>query len=128
MELGRDREGLGQPASAAHEHPDTASYQLHAFGERLLLDPGYLTFETRSEVNKASDHNIVLVNGTGPFDPFFASIRWIADRAGLPPGDGEATMTGLAGHRGRGTAPGSTPTTRARTSPAASSSSTIGTS
>jgi hypothetical protein len=97
MELGRDREGLGQPASAAHEHPDPASYLLHAYGQRLVLDPGYLTFETRSEVNKASDHNIVLVNGTGPYDPFFSSILWAGNRAGPPPNmDGAATMTRLA--------------------------------
>ena len=97
MELGRDRDGLGQTAGAAHEHPDTASYLLHAYGQRLLLDPGYLTFEDRALVNKASDHNIVLVNGKGPADPFIASILWNANRAGPPPGiDGEATMTGLA--------------------------------
>jgi hypothetical protein len=95
MELGRDREGLGPPAGAAHEQPDTASYLLHAFGERLLLDPGYLTFEQRGLVGKATDHNMLLVNGTGPKDPFFASILWINDRAGRPPVDGEATMTGL---------------------------------
>ena len=96
MELGRDRDGLGQTAGAAHEHPDTASYLLHAYGQRLLLDPGYLTFEDRALVNKAGDHNIVLVNGKGPTDPFIASILWNANRAGPPPGiDGEATMTGL---------------------------------
>jgi hypothetical protein len=97
MELGRDRNGLGQIASAAHEHPDTASFLMHAYGERLLLDPGYLTFETHDDVDKATDHNLVLVNGTGPYPPFFASILWAANPAGPPPNsDGEATMTGLA--------------------------------
>ena len=47
MELGRDRNGLGQTASAAHEQPDTGSYLMHAYGERLLLDPGYLTYPER---------------------------------------------------------------------------------
>ena len=95
MELGRDREGLGQVASAAHEQPDTASYLMHAYGERLLLDPGYLTYEQRGLVGKAPDHNLVLVNGNGPGDPFIASVIWVNNRAGAPPVDGHATMTGL---------------------------------
>ena len=95
MELGRDREGLGQIASAAHEQPDTASYLMHAYGERLLLDPGYLTYEQRGLVGKAPDHNLVLVNGAGPGDPFIASILWTNGRDGLPGVDGQATMSGL---------------------------------
>jgi hypothetical protein len=95
MELGRDRSGLGQPASAAHEQPDTASYLLHAYGERLLLDPGYLTYEQRGLVGKAPDHNLVLVNGKGPGDPFVASVLWANDPAGKPAVDGQATMSEL---------------------------------
>ena len=83
-ELGRDRDGLGRVASAAHEHPDSGSFLLHAFGERLLLDPGYMTFPTRGDVNKATDHNLVLVDGAGPDDPFPASIAWFGDPAGSP--------------------------------------------
>ena len=93
MELGRNREGLGQIASAAHEQPDTGSFTLHAFGERLLLDPGYLTYPERNLVGKASDHNLILVNGQGPADPFLASIQWVGDLAGLPPVDGQATIS-----------------------------------
>ncbi len=96
MELGRDRDGLGRPASAAHEHPDSGSYLMHAYGERLLLDPGYLTFAQRGLVNAASDHNIVLVDRTGPQDPFGPSIAWTNDLAGLPDVDGAATMSGLS--------------------------------
>ncbi|MEP6624889.1 MAG: hypothetical protein ABJC79_10625 [Acidimicrobiia bacterium] len=91
MELGRDRDGLGQVAGAAHEQPDTASYLMHAYGERLLLDPGYLTYEQRGLVGKAPDHNMILVNNKGPADPFLSSIFWVNDRAGLPPDlDGQA--------------------------------------
>lgn len=95
MELGRNREGLGQAASAAHEQPDTASYSMHAYGERLLLDPGYLTYPERGLVGKATDHNLVLVGGKGPGDPFLASILWNLDPAGRPQVDGQATMTDL---------------------------------
>ena len=94
MELGRDRNGLGQVASAAHEQPDTGSFFLDSFGEKLLLDPGYLTYEQRGLVGKAPDHNLVLVDGNGPADPFFPSIFWVNDPAGLPPDlDGQATIT-----------------------------------
>ena len=93
MELGRDREGKGRLASAAHEHPDAGAFLLHAFGERLLLDPGYLTWETRAAVNKAEDHNGILVNGAGPKDPFTASVFWAQDFSGPPPVDGEATLS-----------------------------------
>ena len=96
MELGRDRDGLGQVAGAAHEQPDTASYLMHAYGERLLLDPGYLTYEQRGLVGKAPDHNLILVNNQGPGDPFLASILWVNNRAGLPDVDGQATISGLA--------------------------------
>ena len=43
---------------------------------RLLLDPGYLTYPERGLVGKATDHNLVLVGGKGPGDPFLASIIW----------------------------------------------------
>ena len=94
MELGRDRTGLGQVASAAHEQPDTGSFFLDSFGEKLLLDPGYMTYGQRGLVGKAPDHNLVLVDGAGPADPFFPSIFWVNDPAGLPPAlDGQATIT-----------------------------------
>ncbi len=96
MELGRDRDGLGKIASAAHEQPDTASYLMHAYGEQLLLDPGYLTYQQRGLVGTAPDHNLILVNGDGPGDPFIASIYWLTDLAGPPPVDGHATMSALA--------------------------------
>ncbi len=93
MELGRDREGNGKIASAAHEQPDTGSFTIGAYGQKLLLDPGYLTYEQRDLVGKAPDHNLVLVNGKGPLDPFLASIQWVGDLAGLPPVDGQATIS-----------------------------------
>jgi hypothetical protein len=93
MELGRDREGNGKIASAAHEQPDTGSFTLGAYGQKLLLDPGYLTYEQRDLVGKATDHNLVLVNGKGPLDPFLASIQWVGDLAGLPPVDGQGTIS-----------------------------------
>ena len=89
--FGRDRTGAGRwPQS--HEHPDGGSFMLHAFGERLAIDPGYLTFTTHSKVNKAQDHNMVLVDGAGPSDYLNASLDWRFDVFGRPPAEGQATL------------------------------------
>lgn len=90
-EFGRDRTGAGR-APQSHEHPDPGSFMLYAHGERLLLDPGYLTFGTHALVNQPQDHNIVLVDGTGPRDPLVASLQWLPDLFGAPPNDGDSTM------------------------------------
>ncbi len=49
-----------------HEQPDATSFLLDAFGEQLLLDPGYVNWENRDLVAHAADHNLVLVDGEGP--------------------------------------------------------------
>ncbi len=92
-EFGRDRTGTGRwPQS--HEHPDPASFMLYAYGERLALDPGYLTFTTHGLVNKPQDHNVVLVDGEGPPDYLQASIAWgtTGDLQGRPPAEGQSTL------------------------------------
>jgi hypothetical protein len=90
-EFGRDRLGVGR-APQSHEHPDAGSFLLHAFGERLALDPGYLTFTTHGLVNKPQDHNMVLVDGQGPPDYLGASFDWLADPLGRPPAEGQSTL------------------------------------
>jgi len=90
-EFGRDRLGVGR-APQSHEHPDAGSFLMHAFGERLALDPGYLTFATHGLVNKPQDHNTVLVDGQGPPDYLLASFNWLADPLGRPPAEGQSTL------------------------------------
>jgi hypothetical protein len=90
-EFGRDRLGMGR-APQSHEHPDPASFMLYAGGQRLVLDPGYLTFTTHGLVNQPQDHNVVLVDGKGPVDPLVASLQWLADPTGPPPTDGQSTL------------------------------------
>ena len=90
-EFGRDRNGDARfPES--HEHPDGGSFMLDAYGQRLALDPGYLTFSTHSKVNKPEDHNMVLVDGAGPSNYLIASLNWARDPAGRPPAEGQATL------------------------------------
>ncbi len=78
----------------SHEHADPASFMLSAYGERLMLDPGYLEFWRRFDVNRPQDHNMILVDGRGPVDYLAASNEW-----GLfapnqpPPADGMAYLS-----------------------------------
>jgi hypothetical protein len=117
-EFGRERDGTGELWSAAHDQPEPGSFLLHAYGERLLLDPGYLDFPWSQQqvINKPSDHNMILVDpvapdGTtaSPIDPFAASAvgvpsqQWAKVPDAPVPADGEAQLSaaldssGLAG-------------------------------
>lgn len=90
-EFGRDRTGTGRwPQS--HEHAEPGAFLFHAYGERLALDPGYLTFATHGQVNRPEHHNTVLVDGQGPPDYLQASIAWSSDLAGRPPAEGQSTL------------------------------------
>lgn len=60
------RGGLAQANAGGHSQGDASSFILHANGQLLALDPGYLSYERRGEVGQASNHNLVLVDGAGP--------------------------------------------------------------
>lgn len=78
----------------SHEHADPASFMLYAYGERLMLDPGYLDFTRRLEVNRPEDHNLILVDGRGPVDYLDASLTWgTLSPDAPPPADGMAYLS-----------------------------------
>jgi len=52
--------------SGGHRHADAGSFVLHAHGQLLALDAGYLSFDRRNEVKEAASHNMVLVDNAGP--------------------------------------------------------------
>ncbi|WP_201981264.1 heparinase II/III domain-containing protein [Hymenobacter rubidus] len=60
------RGGLAQANSGGHSQGDASSFLLHAQGQLLALDPGYLSYNRRTEVGQATHHNLVLVDGAGP--------------------------------------------------------------
>jgi hypothetical protein len=60
------RGGLAQSNSGGHSQGDASSFILHAQGQLLALDPGYLSYARRAEVGAATNHNLVLVDGAGP--------------------------------------------------------------
>jgi hypothetical protein len=91
-EFGRDRTGAAR-GPQSHEHADPGAFLLHAYGERLALDPGYLTFTTHGQVNQPQHHNTVLVDGQGPPDYLVASLGWLSRPAGArPPAEGQSTL------------------------------------
>jgi hypothetical protein len=49
-----------------HDHADAASFVLYAYGEMLALDAGYISWNLRTAVNKARNHSMILVDGSGP--------------------------------------------------------------
>jgi hypothetical protein len=91
--FGRDRDGIGV-VPQSHEHTDPGAFLLHAFGERLALDPGYLSFAQRTFVNQPEHHNVILVDGRGPLDFFAAQyFFWRDDLLSRPPAEGQATLS-----------------------------------
>lgn len=92
-EFGLDRDGRGV-SPQSHEHAEPGAFLLHAFGERLALDPGYLSFGERTLVNQPEHHNVILVDGKGPVDYLSASLLWpAAGLSGPPPADGQAFLS-----------------------------------
>ncbi|GAB2781113.1 hypothetical protein HNQ93_001268 [Hymenobacter luteus] len=60
------KSGAVQTNSGGHNQADATSFILHAQGQLLALDAGYLSYSRRAEVGQAANHNMVLVDGAGP--------------------------------------------------------------
>lgn len=60
------RGGLAEANAGGHSQGDASSFILHAQGQLLALDPGYLSYARRAEVGQATNHNLVLIDGAGP--------------------------------------------------------------
>ena len=86
-ELGRTRAGVGELWSAAHDHADPGAYLMQGYGERLLLDPGYMDYPWSQQgvLNKPGDHNLVIVDSLDqpqqPANTFAASAAGAAATA-----------------------------------------------
>ncbi len=63
------KHGIALTGAKAHHQGDASSFIVAAFGELLALDPGYPGASQAGLMNKAIDHSLVLVNGTGPLPP-----------------------------------------------------------
>ncbi|MCB2379196.1 heparinase II/III family protein [Hymenobacter sp. BT635] len=60
------KSGAAQTNSGGHSQADASSFQLHANGQLLALDPGYLSYGRRDSLGKATNHNLILVDNAGP--------------------------------------------------------------
>ncbi len=58
--------GRMRTSGYSHEHADNLSIVVHAHGEPLIIDPGYIQFTEHLRVKYGHDHNLVLVDGSGP--------------------------------------------------------------
>ncbi len=70
--FGRAPGRAGVAFAAVHDHADPGSFLLDAYGERLLLDPGYVnyTWTQHGVLSNPSAHNLVLVGpATDPESP-----------------------------------------------------------
>ncbi|MBC8456620.1 MAG: heparinase II/III family protein, partial [Deltaproteobacteria bacterium] len=63
------KHGIPLSGAKAHHQGDASSFSLMANGELLAVDPGYPGYQESSAVNKASNHSLILVNGSGPMPP-----------------------------------------------------------
>jgi hypothetical protein len=60
------KNGRTRTSANGHNHVDVTGFILHARGQELAIDPGYLQWERRDEVDGPTHHNMLLVNGVGP--------------------------------------------------------------
>ncbi|MEM6967441.1 MAG: heparinase II/III family protein, partial [Bacteroidota bacterium] len=68
------KNGIALEGAKNHHQSDATSFQIYFNGEDLALDPGYSGSTFRADVQKSTDHNLILVNGKGPGTP---TSEWI---------------------------------------------------
>ncbi|MBM4387597.1 MAG: heparinase II/III family protein, partial [Deltaproteobacteria bacterium] len=76
-----------------HEHPDPTSFLVHAFGEYLIIDPGYINWDNHEKVMVGKDHNLILVDGKGPPVYFKEIVPTDAFLSGFDPGPWATRVT-----------------------------------
>ena len=76
-----------------HEHPDASQLLLHARGEFLLIDSGYVNWEGKDAVSHPNNHNLILVDGVGPPDNELTGIGSDAFLEGFAPEPGFKSCT-----------------------------------
>lgn len=55
--------------AGAHDQPDPMSFIIYGYGQMLAIDSGYIKWKQRHKVNRAKNHNLILVDGKGPSSP-----------------------------------------------------------
>lgn len=76
--------GVYTPVHTGHTHMDPLGFDYTAWGENLLVDPGYFTYEnngTRERYKSPQWHNTLMINGAYPF-PYINAFRYGPQREG----------------------------------------------
>jgi hypothetical protein len=60
------KNGNARANSYGHNQADVSSFMIYKNGEILALDPGYIDYNDRNMVGTADEHNMILVDGSGP--------------------------------------------------------------
>ncbi|MCX6286995.1 MAG: T9SS type A sorting domain-containing protein [Bacteroidetes bacterium] len=63
------KHGIALTGAKSHHQGDASSFSLMAYKQLLAVDPGYPGAPESDFVNKAGNHNCILVNGGGPQPP-----------------------------------------------------------
>ncbi|MCX6251094.1 MAG: T9SS type A sorting domain-containing protein [Bacteroidetes bacterium] len=69
------KHGIALTGAKSHHQGDATSFSLSAYGRLLAVDPGYAGASQSNIINKASDHNLLLVNGYGPQPPMGETVN-----------------------------------------------------
>ena len=78
------KNGQSRLAAAAHDQADVSHFEIAFGNHELSIEGGYAGWNYRYDVNKAENHNIILVNGFGPRPPSGPSIIFDIS-SGFPP-------------------------------------------
>jgi len=68
------KHGIPLSGAKAHHQGDAGSFSIMANSELLAVDPGYPGYQESAAVNQASNHSVVLVNGSGPLPPIGEAV------------------------------------------------------
>ena len=63
------KHGIPLTGAKSHHQGDASSFTFAAYGELMAVDPGYPGSSQAALENKAIDHSLILVNGSGPLPP-----------------------------------------------------------
>jgi len=63
------KHGIALTGAKSHHQGDASSFSMMAYGQLMAVDPGYPGAPESNNVNKAKNHNCILINGGGPQPP-----------------------------------------------------------
>ncbi|MCX6281845.1 MAG: T9SS type A sorting domain-containing protein [Bacteroidetes bacterium] len=75
------KHGIALTGAKSHHQGDASSFSMMAYGRLFAVDPGYPGAPESNFVNKATNHNCILVNGGGPQPPIGEFVNTASNTA-----------------------------------------------